>query len=599
MRFKFKRKRQTDVGTIFLHWCLAATLIVSTLTGLRFAVDMPDTGYLDALKPILPVAKIWILHIFSGVSVMALAIAYLFYLRGTGLSRRIWPDRARLAALRTPGTARWGAINILLYWVLFFAIALLFMTGLMLHRGYGGQLADLHLLATWVVIGYVIAHVLAHFAMGGMTQLLRVVRPSRIPSPAEDTGAGLSQTPFQKPSAFAGLRILVLSAVAGLLVGGAYLYFDRLSRDVLYVGQIDKRAAEALNTDLWNGAWREARPLDVHTNQGVNLDGTGASLVEIRALHDEDTIYFAFTWQDPTRSLKHAPLIKARDGWHAMFVRPRNEPQSGVQNVSSGVEHPVSQQANLEGAINEDKFAIMLANVEKPFGPGAFHPGHKPLADKPASFSGRGQHYTEDGSAVDLWLWHADGAESGRCENNRVGPPTTPTRAQLRGQTLYKGGYAGSASQAVAYENFTPQSPRDPSAVVMPIRLPTDYQATRAALGQVDLDADHGDDETSRWFLREDESAPYSPELDASIPIGSIVPGIVAVAPRPETPSDVGCHARWAAGRWTLLAQRKLDTHANNDAVISDKSFMWVGVFDHTAANHTRHIRPFRLEIVQ
>ncbi len=366
---------------------------------------------------------------------------------------------------------------------------------------------------------------------------------------------------------------------------------------MLYVGRIDKAAAAQLNTDLWNGVWSDARPLYVHTNQGVNLDGTGASLVEIRAVHDRDTIYFAFTWEDPTRSLKHAPLIKAADGWHALFSRPREQQKGELQNVAARTEYSLDEQSNYEGALNEDKFAIMLANVERPFGPGAFHPGKHPLPSKPASFSGRGQHYTEDGSKVDLWLWHADGSDSGRCENNRVGPPAKPTLSQLRGETLYKGGYFGPEAQEVVFENFTPQAPRDPQALVQPIRLPKDLQATRAALGQVDLDPDHGDQEHTRWTLREAESTPYTPELDAKIPVGAIVPGIVAVAPRPLLPWDVQCRASWAAGRWTLIAERKIDTHHGDDNVISSKSFMWVGVFDHTAANHTRHIRPFRLEM--
>jgi len=593
---RFKRKKQTDAGTILLHWLLAGSLVVSTLTGLRFAVQMPDTGYLAWVEPMLPVAKIWIIHIFAGVSVMALAIAYLFYLRSTGLSRRIWPDRARLAALKTPGPARWGAVNVLLYWVLFACLAAQIVTGLMLHRGYGGEFVDLHLVVTFVIIGYAVAHVLAHFAMGGTTQLMRVLRPSAIPS-ASNAGAAASKAPFHKKSSLAGARILALSGIAGMLVGGAYLYLDRMSRDVLYVGRIDKAAAEGLNTDLWNGVWSDARPLLVHTNQGVNLGGSGASLVEIRAVHDEDTIYFAFTWEDPTRSLKHAPLVKAEDGWHALFSKPRDERQSGFQNVSTRTEYSTESHSNLEGGLNEDKFAIMLANVEKPFGPGAFHPGAKPLHDKPASFSGRGQHYTEDGSSVNLWLWHADGMESGRCENNRVGPPTKPTTAELRGQTLYKGGYAGLPAQAVDYENFTPQSPRDPAVAVQPVRLPRDLAAARAAMGQIDLDPEHGDQDITRWYLREEESAPYAPEIDARIPVGTVVPGLVAVAPRSLLDWDVQCRARWASGRWTLLAQRKLDTHHGDDIAISRKTFMWVGVFDHTAANHTRHIRPLRLEM--
>ncbi len=192
---RIKRKKQTDVGTIVLHWALAGTLVLSTLTGLRFAVEMPDTGYLSALEPFLPVAKIWIYHILAGTSVMALAIAYLFYLRGTGLSRRIWPDRARLAALKSPGPARWGAVNVLLYWVLFFCLAAQVVTGLLLHRGYGGEVVDLHLLVTWVIVGYTVAHVLAHFALGGMTQLLRVLRPSRIPAPVDSTGRLIRRRP--------------------------------------------------------------------------------------------------------------------------------------------------------------------------------------------------------------------------------------------------------------------------------------------------------------------------------------------------------------------------------------------------------------------
>jgi hypothetical protein len=52
--------------------------------------------------------------------------------------------------------------------------------------------------------------------------------------------------------------------------------------------------------------------------QGANLDGSGESTVEIRAVYDGDTAYFAFTWQDSTRSVKDFPLLKAIDGWHRL-----------------------------------------------------------------------------------------------------------------------------------------------------------------------------------------------------------------------------------------------------------------------------------------
>ena len=591
MQLRFKKKKRTDAGTVVLHWSLAVCLALSVLTGLRFAVDMPDTGYLDAISPWLPVAKIWILHIVAGVGLMGLAVAYMLYLRGAGLLRRIAFDRARLAALKSPGPARWSAVNVLLYWLFFFCLAAQVVTGVLLHRGHGGLVVLLHLWATWAILFYAGAHVLAHLAMGGMTQLLRIVRPSQIPL-----------ADAQGPAPAGGALVFVACALVGGLAGAGYLYADSASRDVLHVGRIDRAAAAALGPDLWAPVWRDAPPLDIHTNQGVNLDGSGASLVEIRAVHDDDDIYFAFTWEDPTRSLKHAPLLKTETGWRALFSESRGERQTRLQqgrlqDVALRSDDLRADQANFEGALNEDKFAIMLANVEKPFGPGAFHPGRKPLPEKPASSSGRGLHYTEDGSSVNLWLWRASGIESGRCENNRVGPPTHPTASERHGDAPYKGGYAAKSDQAVAYENMAPTLPRDASAEAQPLRLPRDLAATREDMGTVDLDPDHGDQENARWAMREDESTPYTAEIDARIPVGTLIPGMILAPPRAPKPYDVLCVSRWAAGRWTLLARRKLDTRHGDDIAISDQTFMWVGVFDHTPANHTRHIRPFRLEM--
>ncbi|MCW2315088.1 cytochrome b subunit of formate dehydrogenase [Rhodoblastus acidophilus] len=586
MQFRYRKKKRTDTGTVILHWLLAVSLALSVLTGLRFAVDMPDTGYLSIVAPYLPVAKIWIIHILAGVTLIGVAVAYLLYLRNAGLFRRVALDRTRLAALKCPGPARWSAVNVLLYWLFFASLAVQIVTGVILHRGYGGVIVTLHLWATWAILFYAVSHVLAHLAMGGLGQVLRIVRPSQIPAAADQGSASLS-----------GVAMFVLSALIGGAAAVAYLYADHASRDVLYVGRIDKPAAADLGPDLWGPAWRDAPVLHVHTNQGVNLDGSGASLVDIRALHDEDTVYFAFTWEDPTRSMKHAPLLKTQNGWRALFSESRDERAARRQAVVGKSEDMRAEQTNFEGALNEDKFAFMLANVEKPFGPGAFHPGTHPLPDKPPSASGRGMHYTEDGSAVNVWLWRAGGLDSGRCENDRVGPATRPTAAELHGASLYKGGFATKPEQSVAYENIALSSPRDPSAPAQPLRLPLNVAASRVALGTIDLDPDHGDAENARWAMREDESAPYSTELDARIPIGTIVPGMIAIAPRPSQPTDVLCTARWAAGRWTLLARRKLDTKQGDDVVIGDQTFMWVGVFDHTLANHTRHIRPFKLEM--
>ena len=82
----------------------------------------------------------------------------------------------------------------------------------------------------------------------------------------------------------------------------------------------------------------------------------------------------------------------------------------------------------------------MLTQSEKPFGPGAFHLGAQPLADKPASTSGRGLHYTTDGSHLEVWLWHAaSGSET--CDHDHIGEPQDPTVNEMAGFVPYKGGY--------------------------------------------------------------------------------------------------------------------------------------------------------------
>jgi hypothetical protein len=128
--------------------------------------------------------------------------------------------------------------------------------------------------------------------------------------------------------------------------------------------------------------------------------------------------------------------------------------------------------------------------------------------------------------------------------------------------------------------------------------LPKDLPAARAAMGVLDFNPDHGDSEAAHWWMSEDESTPYSPERDALIPVGTVIPGIVAPRPRPpDQDPGVSCAARWAAGRWTLFATRRLKTERGDDTPIGSATYAWVAAFDHTVANHTRHIRPFKLEI--
>jgi cytochrome b subunit of formate dehydrogenase len=179
--------RKTDFGTVLLHWTLVGLLLIALATGLRIALDGPhDLAWLHALDFLLPQTIVWTAHIPAGAALIALAISYALYISKGGLARRVRPDIARLKGIAGKASARYGALNILLYWMLFGALGVELVTGSMLYIGYGGWAAEWHYAATWVIVGYVPAHIAIHYAIGGRWQLLRVLNPGRLaPRPAE------------------------------------------------------------------------------------------------------------------------------------------------------------------------------------------------------------------------------------------------------------------------------------------------------------------------------------------------------------------------------------------------------------------------------
>jgi hypothetical protein len=133
-------------------------------------------------------------------------------------------------------------------------------------------------------------------------------------------------------------------AISVATVGAFFLVtIDRHAVDTLDVRRIDAAEAPVLDGDTSDPIWRAAPPLYVTTGHGGNFDGAGQTTVEIRAVHDGKQVYFLFTWDDPTRSLKQLPLIKKADGWHLLH-----------DGYEVGDEH----------AYNEDKFAVLLTTTD-------------------------------------------------------------------------------------------------------------------------------------------------------------------------------------------------------------------------------------------
>ena len=621
------KHQKTDYGTIILHWLLVAALAIAFVTGLRIATEAPGRGWINLFDAVLP-KSVWMAHMQAAVALLVVSLAYAIYLIRSGLSRRIRLDKIRLRGLFGRRQARLGTFNILLCWVFFITMLTLIASGGLLYFGLyaGHDMATLHWYGTWTITVFAGLHILTHFRIGGAAQLLRIFRPTGLPAPpprldaielltllAEQSArleSGSSQAhakPAPPPRDAAPDRMAACQSVApappqtrrqgsnsksrnatfqsnpfvvavAVAIAGAsaIVAADRLAVDQLHVHRINSADAPTLDGDTSDRAWRNIQPFSVMTSQGGNFDGKGETKIEIRAVHDGTWAYFLFVWEDPTRSLKHLPLVKEADGWHLLH-----------DGYETGDEHDY----------NEDKFSVLLTASDVILaGDRTFHASPHPIPDAPATMTGRGLHFTAEGYA-DVWQWKAtSGGPTGWMDDDHFGPPLDPTPMQARNIVPYKGGFAPDPGDTNYADNFVIAA-GDTSRPVTPRRLPRDLAATIAAMGKTNLDPNHGESDGARWFMTEAESIPYSAELDARIPGGTVIPGVIIAGEFSGDRADVRCAARWASGHWALEVARRLDTHSPYDVPIRTGVFMRVAAFDHNQIRHTRHVRPIRLEV--
>jgi len=375
------------------------------------------------------------------------------------------------------------------------------------------------------------------------------------------------------------LNALVAACVAGALIVIFMITSERQIIDKLYIYRVDPTAVPVIDGETSDPIWRTIPPLYVRTENGGNFDGTGETTVSIRAVHDGSSAYFLFVWDDPTRSLKQLPLRKSAGHWQLLH-----------DGYEVGDEH----------AYNEDKFAVLLTRLDTILaGDTTFHAGAKPLSGEPGSLSGRGLHYTaHSGMLADIWQWKATSTNaSNHCDDDYFGPPIAASPAEAAGRTPYRGGFAHDPGTANYQSNFTTFRQNNYTDGVVPRRLPKDFRATTAALGRVDLDANHGESDQARWYMTEEESVPYSPDIDWLIPDGTVIPGVVIAGKYTGERAAVTCAGRWDAGRWALEVMRRLDDHSPYHVPIQTGTLMRLAAFDHAQIQHTRHVQPLHLEV--
>jgi hypothetical protein len=580
------KKPSTDAHLVLFHWSAAAALALSLLTGLRIAADDAGARVSRWLAAIELQGSVHWLHFIAGLVLAYTAAGYFVYLKVTGLGGRLRLPAGKAVLAVRGGRQAWRVRNVLIYFWLFALVGVLALSGAAMYADWppparvpATWLANLHYATAWTLLGSVALHVVAQYQFGaagarrgpsrvkaGVDWLLKMLRPRLAPR--------WGTTVRSAPSATA------LALGAAVTAGGGLLTLDRVTHATLAVRAVGEAEAPALDGRGDDPAWTTAGQTTVSTRNGANLPD-GESLVEIQAVHDGADVYLKFAWRDPTRSLRHLPLLKTGSGWKLLHE------QYDIED---------------EDLYYEDKFAVLLSRSPEPGGSGTAHLGPRPLPDKPPAFSGRGLHYTTDGTVADLWHWKAVRTgylgSLGWADDGYFGPPADPKPEEVAGRSRYKAGYATDPGEAGYKNNFAHEGPGGYGRSVRPLRLPSDWQAVQGRLGRADVDPNRSD--ATPWSTVQDETVAYGPELDAAIPVGVAIPGVLLDGKKlTGDRADVRCAASWAEGRWTLECRRKLDTGSAYDLAFrpGETIYLWVSVFDHTQTRHSRHMRPIALRL--
>lgn len=533
---------RSDLPTALLHWGLVLALLVSVSTGWRIA-SLGEGGtmarWVDALA--LQGNVPW-LHFASATLLVALVVAYFAFLWHLGLLGRL---SLRLASLRSPDRrTRWQALNRLVYWVALVLLATSAATGALMYFAPGllptEPLASLHRFISWAFVAYIALHVLAQWGLGGFAQLTKLFTPRLA------YGAGAA-----------------LALGVGVVVAAVAVLADKGSLPALQVARTG--VVPVLDGDASDPAWATAPEAVVHTTRGHGLEG-GEVTVHVKALHDGQRAWLLFRWPDATRSQKHLPLVKTEAGWKVMQSR---------------------YAMNDETEFYEDKFAVMLARTPT-IGGGTVQLGGQPLSGKPGPAHGMGLHATSDGSIADVWHWKSVRTGSiDQIDDNYFGPPMEAMKGR------YTGGYTQDPNRGGGFEqNYLAKAD---SPTVQLKYLPRDLAAQQARLKTFNPDAAVSDE--GEFAMRLADVEPYSAAADARIPVGTVIPSVIADRPFEGDRGDVKAHAKWKDGWWTLETSRLLDTGSKYDQPIADGIYLWVSVFDHSQVRHTRHVRPLQIKV--
>lgn len=590
------RWHKSDWGTVVAHWLGVALVVFLTATGLKLLADEPDYRWLSGIAEYAPGGDPWYRHIVSGYAFAAVAVFYIAYIAKAGLSSRIVLDSARLKGLLHGGKPFWSSLNLIATWIFFFAALVCIITGFFLSAGFDAELLFWHVVGFWIVVAFPIVHVLLHLRIGGVGQIARIFRPTRLmrspPAIALEEiiqrllseRSGIAHTVSDEPRLAAKVRTsrwrhpATIGMIALILVLSASLGFDQLLGRPLVAAAIENGEAPVLDGDLAEAVWSNAEPIVFKAGHGGDFGGTGETTFEVRAVHDRRNIYFAVKWSDPTRSLQATPMRKEHGRWK-IVGDPSNQTDGEY----------------LAG----DRLAMMAASPGRALIGGAIHLGRTPIEGGPQPASGRGLHYMKNNRGiVDVWQWSpAADAAAGFADDGYIGEPLPYDEAQVSGLKPYRGGFSQDRLPGVSEPNILTDNPT--SEHVVPKRLPDHPSVGTSLAKRLKLDPTHSGsiDETDNWGMSESRSRPYSKSIDRSIPNGAVLPGVVVNDLTATGQSEVATAGKWAGGAWVVEIRRPLATEDTNDVAIRSGVLLWFAAFDQSPTRHSYHLRPLIMEL--
>ena len=573
-----RRKRPGhDVAVVVLHWTVTAAFVVALLTGWAIAAyeqASPSRFPGVWLREFLPAGFVHRWHLISALLLPALLLGYAGYLLLSRQYRRLRltgnnaahsavepgssPARQRRARRRR---ALWAT------WILLGLLAVSLASGLLLYEpswwgwpsAWVAPLAWLHGVSALLLLAAALWHALSQWMAEQVGKIFRA-RVVRLQ--------------------YAALAAVFLALSLGLLYAT-----EQQSLPSLRVPRVTE--GPRLDGTSSDAAWRQAPVQRVVTQMGDNFED-GATVVEVRAVHDGMDFFLLAQWEDPTHSQTHLPLERTARGWQLR--------EEGFLEAE-------------ESRYYEDKLAVLLSPRE--LRAADFTRLGSGLEPGPHLANHRGLHSFDEGF-LDLWHWKS--LRTGRqrpakADDNHFGPVLPSVKPGVR----YTGGYQKDWGSGGYQLNFCLRSDPDCRQVMARIartgemeKIPgSSIDRVRRCLAAPDCEEDlipiylPEKDSSGEGVLFARPDRLWTPAREAALPAGARVPGVVLYSRLNDDRGDVRAEAQWKEGRWTVELQRSLRTGTRHDTALQpgESVYAWFAPFDASQTGHSRHHRPVRLDL--